>query len=101
MNLLRMGSLTLLILCLFAVSLHAQMAIILKQRDGVIAGVNNNKELVCKDHVTYILAKKNIAGKALKLKGKGAHILFYEANGKKYCVDLRSVEEPAFEIMTP
>jgi hypothetical protein len=98
MKTLSIGSLALLLFCLGVADLHARLTINLQQRDGIIASVGKNKQMVTGDTGIYILAGEEVSAKASRLRGQSAHILFYVAEEKNYCVDLRPAGEPDFEI---
>jgi hypothetical protein len=92
------GCLALVAFCLCASALQARMTVVLQQRDGLIATVRNGRQMVTGDNATYLLANDKVSAKATRLRGQSAHILYYEAGEENYCVDLRSVAEPAFDI---
>lgn len=85
-------------LCLCPMTLQASMSVVLQQRDGLVSIVDKGEHMVTGDNVTFLLANEGVSSKASKLLGLRAHILYYESAEKKYCVDLRSAAESAFEI---
>jgi hypothetical protein len=95
---LSVGCLALLVFCLGVVDLQARMGVILQQRDGVIASVEKNRQMVAGGTVTYLLTGEEVSAKAFRLRGQSVHILFYVAEEENYCVDLRPAGEPEFEI---
>jgi hypothetical protein len=93
-----MGCLALLVFCLSAANLQARLAVILEQKEAAVLSVKSDRRMLTGDYVTYILGNDEVVAKASGLEGQMVHILYYEAGNDKYCVDLRPVGEPAFEI---
>jgi len=90
-----------LLLVAMVPSVQARMAIMFQQREGVVAAIDNNRQMITADYETFALINDQVFAKASQLQGESVHILFYVAEDEKRCVDLRSSEEAAFEIGEP
>lgn len=98
MRYLSIGCLAFLVFCLGAADLQARLAVTLQTGDGIVAIVEDGRQLVTTDMETFLLISDEVASKAFELQGQRVHILFYVAGEKRYCVDLRSAGEPAFDL---
>ncbi len=98
MKTLSLSCLFLLMTCLCATEVQARLAVVLQKQDAVILAVGSDGQSMTSDYMSFILANDEAAAKAAQLNGQKAHILFYTAGDKNYCVDLRSFSEPDFEI---
>lgn len=98
MNILRIGCTIFLLVALYASDAQARLMVILSQQTAGISTVDDGTTFTANDGQKYFFDSKAAAHKGLSLEGQQAHILFYEANGEKYCVDLRSAAEPKFKI---
>lgn len=98
MRILSMVFLALVLFGLSAANLQARITVVLQQRDGVVATITTDQKMITSDYVTFSLVGEKVVEKASQYQGQNVHILFYEAEDEKYCVDLRPAIEPAFEI---
>lgn len=95
------GVVAFLLIAVIVTSVQARMAIVLQQRNGVIAAIDNSRQMTTADFETFMLDNDQVFAKASQLQGESVHILFYVAGDEKRCVDLHSTEEAAFEIGAP
>lgn len=75
--------------CLVLVS-HARVAIIAQQVDGMIVSVSRKGVILTSAGGSYLSNSSELLKKANRLKNIPVRIIYFEQEGKNYCLDVES-----------